>query len=321
LPNGDMFPQWKPQVVAVGDIVESITLMPSPPPTSQLSLFGRQPNRSRPQYISASRRTDLPRFFHREFLAAWEQGSITYDGGYGRSYTISLKTEDVLGYIFLSKDYTPLLADPRFRWLLAENNAIFHFTLNDSPDLEPGVASLTERVALFSRLCELVGPERVLWRFDPLCKYGLPGSPVRSNEAGFYRLLPILAREGIDRCYFSFMTLYPKLKRRQAGFIEFTSQEKQLLTMKMQQAARQEGVTLYGCCNPELAELAPAIPQARCVDNELLAATDRFGRHQPLAPQATRKGCGCFQCRDIGSYRQRCPHGCLYCYANPLTRR
>jgi hypothetical protein len=289
-------------------------------PTTQLTLFAPQHRPARPQYISASRRTDLPRFFHREFLTAWEQGCITYDGGYGRSYTVSLKQEDVLGYIFISKDYTPFLADPRFRRLLAENNAIFHFTLNDCPELEPRVAPLAARLAVFARLCELAGPERVLWRFDPLCKYSPPGEEARSNEASFYRLLPALARHGINRCYFSFMTLYQKLNGRRVRFLAFTAEEKVRLATEMQQAARQEGITLYACCNPELAALAPGIPQARCVDDKLLAATDRFGRHRHLARQPTRDGCGCCQCRDIGSYSQRCPHGCLYCYANPLTR-
>jgi hypothetical protein len=291
------------------------------PPTilnPQPSLFGPHSGRSRPQYISASRRTDLPRFFHREFFTAWEKGSVHYEGGYGRSYTVSLQTKDVLGYIFISKDYTPFLTDPCFQRLLAENNAIFHFTLNDCPELEPRVAPLTERLAVFARLCELVGPERVLWRFDPICKYALPGGQVQSNEAAFLRLLPMLAREGIDRCYFSFMTLYPKLKNRSMRFLAFTAEEKQRIALEMQTASRQAGLTLYACCNPEVASLAPGIPQARCVDEELLAATDRFHRHRPLARLATRPGCGCFHCRDIGSYRQRCPHGCLYCYANPL---
>jgi hypothetical protein len=34
------------------------------------------------QYISASRRNDLPRFHYRQFFDAWKCGSITYNGGY-----------------------------------------------------------------------------------------------------------------------------------------------------------------------------------------------------------------------------------------------
>jgi len=59
----------------------------------------------RPVYISASRRTDIPRFFTDDFFAAWQKGEISYDGGYGRSYTVSLRPEDVLGYIFLVKGF------------------------------------------------------------------------------------------------------------------------------------------------------------------------------------------------------------------------
>jgi hypothetical protein len=291
---------------------------PIPPHTpSQLHLFESQRKNRSPRYISASRRTDLPRFFHREFFTAWEKGEVTYDGGYGRTYTVSLKNEDVLGYIFISKDYAPFLADTRFERLIAENNAIFHFTLNHCPEFEPRVAPLSARQATFSRLCQAVGPERVLWRFDPVCKYALPGDRVKTTEAAFFRLLPRLAREGIDRCYFSFMSLYPKLKNRQARFYPFTDEEKKRIAGEMLAAARQFGITLYNCCNSEVPALVPGIKQARCVDEKLLAATDRFCRHRPLKSLPTREGCGCAACRDIGSYRQRCPHGCLYCYANP----
>nr|MDA8164311.1 DUF1848 family protein [Desulfobacteraceae bacterium] len=288
--------------------------MPSRASNPQLPLLGPRPRRAKPQYISASRRTDLPRFFHREFFAAWKAGEVSYDGGYGRSYTVSLRTEEVLGYIFISKDYAPFLADPRFGRLYAENNAIFHFTLNDCPELEPRVAPLAARLETFSCLCRMVGPERVLWRFDPVCKFARPGGEVRTTESAFFRLLPRLAADGISRCYFSFMSLYPKLKGRRARFFSFSEEEKRRIAAEMLDAAGQYGITLHCCCNPEVPALVPGILPARCVDGELLAATDRFGRHRALKPLPTRAGCGCAACRDIGSYRQRCPHGCLYCY-------
>jgi hypothetical protein len=171
-----------------------------------------------PVYISASRRTDIPRFFCNEFFDAWEKGEISYDGGYGRSYTVSLKPKDVLGYIFWSKDFTPFIAHPLFTSLFDMNNAVFHYTVNNCPDLEPNVAPLNKRIETLNRLCEIVGPKRVLWRFDPICKYRTKNNSVVTNFQAFFDILPHLQTAGITRCYFSFLTMYSKLKKRDVDF-------------------------------------------------------------------------------------------------------
>jgi len=272
---------------------------------------------SKPQYISVSRRTDIPRFFHDQFLTAWQKGAITYDGGYGRSYTVSLKPEDVLGYIFWSKDYSQLLADSRFMQLFQQNNAVFHFTVNDCPELEPNVAPLTQRLETLNKLCQTVGPERVLWRFDPICKYVSHSREVRSNAAAFYKILPVMAKAGVGRCYFSFMSNYSKLRGRRLKFLAFTDSEKIAITEAMLAATQKVGIKLLNCCNIDLQELVPEVVMANCVDNQLLQKTDRFGLHLPLKAKPTRQGCGCYTSRDIGSYNPACPHGCYYCYANP----
>lgn len=272
-----------------------------------------------PRYISVSRRTDVPRFFAEAFLAAWQAGSITYDGGWGRHYTVSLAPEDVLGYVFWSKDFAPLLADRRFRELHQRHNALFHFTINHCPDLEPRVPELAARLDTLARLCELAGPERVIWRFDPVCRYHGPRGEVRTNHDPFFDMLPGMAKLGITRCIFSFMTLYGKLGRRPVRFLPFGEEEKARIAAALAEAAQSYGIRLFCCCNPEVPSLVPGIAAAACVDADLLAATDRFGIHPRLAAKPTRKGCGCFESRDVGSYAWQCGHGCAYCYANPLT--
>ncbi|MEW6219888.1 MAG: DUF1848 family protein [Thermodesulfobacteriota bacterium] len=282
----------------------------------------RQPGRAAPpQYLSVSRRTDIPRFFAAAFLDAWQAGTIRYDGGYGRQYEVSLRPEDVFGYIFWSKDFAPLVADPRFERLIEESNAIFHFTINDCSALEPRVAPLKERLATLARLCALVGPERVVWRFDPICRYLGPQGAPAGNEAAFSRILPPVAGLGIRRCVFSFMADYPKLRQRPVHFLPVTREEKAAIAGAMLAACRQAGLDLFACCQPEIPALVPGIRAAACVDDAVLAATDRFGRHRPQPAKPTRPGCGCHASRDIGSYDQRCRHGCLYCYANPLLAR
>jgi hypothetical protein len=271
------------------------------------------------QYISASRRCDLPRFRTETFFNAWRKGEITYDGGYGRSYTISLSAEEVRGYIFWSKDFSAFIEHDDFPKLFRENNAVFHFTLNDCADLEPAVPPVDERFETIARLCDLVGPERVLWRFDPVVAYvGAKGDRVVTDNA-FFRLLPRIARMGVTRCFFSFMSDYSKLRKRPARFFDIEAEERVAIAGRMLSAAESEGVRLHNCCNPEVPVLLHGIEAAHCVDDTLLRETDRFGKHHTLESKPTREGCGCFASRDVGSSDPPCPHGCLYCYANPLS--
>jgi len=271
------------------------------------------------QYISASRRSDLPRFFYRQFFEAWRRGSITYDGGYGRAYTVSLKSDDVLGYIFWSKDYSHFIAAPEFADLVDRHNVLFHYTLNDCADLEPGVAPLAERLETLERLARLVGPQRIVWRYDPLCKYSLKNGTEKENAAAFHALLPVMWDNGIERCHFSFATLYGKMRARKGvRFLPFSLNEKKRIAEEMLQAAAEHGIALYCCCNLELEGEVEGLALASCVDDQLLASTDRFEVHRPLSKKPTRKGCGCCESRDIGSYAWQCLHGCHYCYANPV---
>jgi hypothetical protein len=270
-----------------------------------------------PVYISVSRRTDIPRFFCNEFFSAWEKGEITYDGGYGRTYTVSLRQKDVLGYIFWSKDFSLFLDHPLLPELLDKNNAIFHYTINNCQDLEPNVAPLPQRIETLHRLCERVGPSRVLWRFDPICKYRTCDGSVATNAEAFFDILPQVKKAGVTRCYFSFMTMYAKLRKRDVEFADFDTQERTEIAGKLFAAATDAGMKVYNCCNPEILNLVPGIVQAHCVDNELLRETDRFGIHPSLSLKPSRDGCGCFESRDIGSYLQKCRHRCVYCYASP----
>ncbi len=143
----------------------------------------------RPSYISASRRTDIPRFFLDEFFSTWQAGEISYNAGYGRSYTVSLRQENVLGYIFWSKDFSRFIVHPLFGKLIAANNAVFHYTINNCADLEPDVSPLRDRLEALNRLCDLVGPKRVLWRFDPICKYHCRDGSAVTNFLGFFDIL------------------------------------------------------------------------------------------------------------------------------------
>jgi hypothetical protein len=113
------------------------------------------------------------------------------------------------------------------------------------------------------------------------------------------------------------MTSYNKTAKRPVKFLSFEESERKDIASRMSKEAFSKGMTLYNCCNEDIASMAPEIKKAHCIDNEILARTDRFGVHRSLKPAPSRKGCGCYKSRDIGSYSLACAHGCLYCYANP----
>lgn len=70
---------------------------------------GSSPTPGTPQVISASRRTDLPRWYLPWLKAALAEEEATILLPYGGRRTVSLRPEDVHTLVLWSKDFSPLL--------------------------------------------------------------------------------------------------------------------------------------------------------------------------------------------------------------------
>jgi hypothetical protein len=271
--------------------------------------------------ISASRRTDIPAFYSEWFMGRVREGRVRYANPFGgQVYEVSLRPEDIHSIVFWSKNFQPL--EPHLPGLEAMGyDFIFHFTLTGLPKpFEGYVPPWQEAVQSFLRLSDRYGPKRVLWRFDPIIFSNITGPDY------FKRSFETLARRlerATERCYFSFVSLYPKvrlnLQRLAFGRGDPAGRpynpsypEKLSLVKEMVGIAHSHGITLYACCDEALA--ISGVRPARCVDGELLS---ELFPHKPKQSKVTptRKGCHCTQSRDIGAY-DTCPHGCVYCYAN-----
>ena len=87
---------------------------------------------------------------------------------------------------------------------------------------------------------------------------------------------------------------------------------------RMAEIARVHGLLLHACAQPFLA--GPEVARSSCIDGRLLQAL--HPRREPASAAkdgSQRRDCGCTESVDIGSYTQTCPHGCVYCYANPRS--
>ena len=162
----------------------------------------------------------------------------------------------------------------------------------------------------FRRLSDLVGPDCMGWRYDPVFiseKY-----PVERHIKAF----EYMARElsGTTRtAVISFIDLYEKTKRNFPEARQVTAEERLLLGKAFTEIGKQYGMTIRPCGEGD--ELAPF--GADCSGCMTIATYEQALRQRLKAPKTApaRKECACYLGGDIGAYNT-CGHLCRYCYAN-----
>lgn len=264
--------------------------------------------------ISASRRTDIPAFYSLWLLNRLRAGSVWVRNPCNPNQVsqVDLDPRTVDGIVFWTKNPGPMLPQ------LEEIDRLgyhyyFQFTVTPyGQDLEPNVPAQAEVIAAYRHLAQRLGPERVLWRYDPMIL-----TPTCTATEHLQRFESLAAQlQGSTRCCtISFLTLYAKCQRNLRG-IELLSPElmdKSTFVEQLSAIACKYGIKLYACCDPLLREQG-GMAAGRCIDDRVLAQI--LGQSLRVKKAAgQRPGCGCVASIDIGAYNT-CPHGCRYCYAN-----
>jgi len=270
--------------------------------------------------LSASRRTDIPAFYMRWLEHHVQKGFVDVRNPVvkERTYRVSLRPEDVHTIVLWSKNFRPFLDSPlsrsnQFRWY-------FNFSLVDCPEWEPGVLPLPERKKQIAELCERWSPRHINWRFDPIVYWD---NGDKNNLVGFPALCDFMAEKGVRRCTFSFVTWYNKIKIRlketSLKFYDPSLNQKLDALGWMAEMAKARNIALESCCNDALLKVE-GIARGRCIHSALLS--ELAGEPCSQARDSSqRKDCGCTKSSDIGGYQMSCPHGCLYCYAKPVSPR
>ncbi|MHB8055250.1 MAG: DUF1848 domain-containing protein [Candidatus Aminicenantales bacterium] len=268
--------------------------------------------------ISASRRTDLPAFFAREFMAAIRAGftDVPNPRGPGKTSRISLSPDEVEALVFWTRDARPLL--PHLREL--DDRGYFYYfqyTVLDSPGcFDPQGPKGKEAVAAFRRLAEMIGPERVVWRYDPIVLSNLTG-PFFHREQ-FERLAGELAG-ATKRVVVSLVDFYRSVIPR-FRFLEKDGivvrpavlEDLEELIPDLVATAASRNLEISSC-GEEIDLEKFGVRPGKCIDDGLLSRL--LGR--PIRARKDprqRKACGCVESRDIGVYGT-CRRRCVYCYA------
>jgi hypothetical protein len=268
--------------------------------------------------ISASRRTDIPAFYSTWFMNRVRAGYCLVPNPFNRAQVsrVSLEPTQVDAIVFWTRNPRPLL--PHLPELDAKGyRYYFLYTLMANPrQIDPGTPPVETSLETFRELAARIGPERVVWRYDPIFLTSItdPGFHVRT-----YRLIAEALNGCTKRSVVSIVQRYRKLEKRMAAL---TAQGIELLPwddttlapllrslaeialgneMEVRSCADDHDVYRYG------------IPPGKCVDDELISRV--FGVElESRKDTCQRKQCGCVASKDIGMY-DSCLFGCTYCYA------
>ena len=279
-----------------------------------------------PAILSASRATDLPAFYADWFMNRIRAGVFRRVNPFNSAQIRTISVAQVRAIVFWSKYPAGLV--PHLDELDRRGfHYYFQFTLNDyeAEGFEPQLPKLAERIDLFRRLADRLGPDRMVWRMDPLLRTDRVGVPELLDKAE--RLAAELAPR-TRKLVFSFADLadYSAVRRNLArtgiAAREFAREEMEGFARGLAEINRAHGLELATCA--EEADLSAfGIAHNRCVDGGLLARLwpedaalmEFLGSRAARKDRGQRQACGCLASKDVGRYRT-CPHACAYCYAN-----
>ncbi len=267
--------------------------------------------------ISASRRSDIAAFYSKWFLRRLEAGYCDWIHPFnGQLKRVSLRADDCLAIVFWTRNPAPLL--PALVDLdSAGYRYYFHFTLTGyARPLESHNPMLNVSVQRLRELADRVGPERVIWRYDPIIISSCTPAALHCER---FAWIADKLHGAVRSVYFSFVDHYGKTRRnfdklsREHGidFRQPEDREKWDLVARLRDTAARHGMTLHACCEDNL--VRDGIEKGRCVDIEVVRGL-RPDVHEQLRRRPTREQCGCTASIDIGAY-DTCPFGCSYCYA------
>lgn len=245
---------------------------------------GEQIEAQAPIIISASRSTDIPAFYAEWFVNRLKEGyCVWYNPFNQQPIHVSFKNCKVV--VFWTKNPKPLI--PLLNVLDEKGiHYYFQFTLNDyeKEGFEPNVPTLEKRIEIFKELSQLIGKEKVIWRFDPIIV-----TPQLSPREILKRIWNIgnQLKGYTDKFVFSFIDIntYRKVQRNlvkeTAVFSKDTVESSELTSQQMNEIA--EGLMKIrerwdienwkisiSTCAEEINLEQYNIKHNRCIDSELI---------------------------------------------------
>ncbi|MCR5181534.1 MAG: DUF1848 domain-containing protein [Clostridia bacterium] len=265
--------------------------------------------------IQTGQRTDIPAFYSEWLVNRLREGFVMVRNPFEprnvTRYVLDPSVVDVMG--FCTKDPSPML--PKMD-ALRDYRTYWHVTITPyGRDVEPNVPGKDEVIRSFRTLSDMVGPERMAWRYDPILLNDTYDMSAHIRE--FTRMAGEL--EGYTKvCIISFLDLYDKVRENFPEARAVPKEARLELGKAMIEIAGERGMTLRPCAEGN--ELAAYGADCRgCMTQEIWQEAAGIRLRFP-SRKNMRKDCQCFLSGDIGQY-DTCGHMCRYCYANTSRER
>lgn len=263
--------------------------------------------------ISASRRTDIPNYYSDWFFNRIKEQYVLVRNPINMHWVskISLLPEIVDCIVFWTKNPAPMLKRLNE---IEDYHYYFQFTLNPyGHDVEVNLPSKNDGIIpAFQKLSDQIGPERVIWRYDPILlneKYSI------AYHFEYFNKIAFRLRAYTEKCIISYIDLYKNSAKRLRGLglYDMTAEKMMHLACGLSKIAKENNLKMETCCeNVELEQYG--IHHARCIDAKLIERIAGY-KIDVAKDKNQRLECGCVSSIDIGMYNT-CLNECRYCYAN-----
>lgn len=256
-------------------------------------------------------RTDMIQYYSQWLENRFNEGFLyTRNPAYPTTVQkIILDHEHIDAIVFTSKNYEPGLK--LIEKLDKEFPCLYHYTITAyGKDIEPGVPSIMKSGETLFKLSDIVGPEKIFWRYDPVLlteKYTL------DYHKDIFGFLCEILNDRINRCIYSYVNLYEKTKRHMPELEAWTDEKKIEVAKVLGKTATEHGVKVQTCnCNLDLTEYG--VGKSGCVTKELFNTILGLNL-KDKKPNGTLGCTHCYPIVNIGEYNT-CMNKCKYCYAS-----
>ena len=198
--------------------------------------------------VSVSRRTDIPAFYPDWFFRRLEEKYVYVRNPMNPRQVSELRLDrdSVDCFVFWTKNPGPMM--DRLSALDEMGYPYyFQFTLTAyGTDLEPGVADKDEMIKIFRRLSRRIGPERVVWRYDPVLLGG--DYTIQYHREWFEKMCRALCGY-TESCVISFLDMYSRIKKNMEyqGILPLSQEDIRILASILGPIAARYGIRMSTC--------------------------------------------------------------------------